>query len=455
MEGITMKKKAFLLVNMFLIFSLLVACGGNNETIGNSTEPSEDKGTEQVTIKLHSWYQFEGDNFDKVIEKFESKYPNINVEFESLSEKSNANEYLKKLDLAAASNDQLDVIIFPDAVNYAQRVNAGMVAPLDEFIAEDGFKYEDEYKFDTKFNGKYYGLPGKYIDWMVLINKNHLDEAGLEVPTEWTWDEFIEYSKALTKGEGPSKRYGSYFQNWGQFFQLAQMNAPTVDNGLVTHDEKPNVDTDRIRKSLEILNQTQNVDQSATSYADVISQKLHYRNMYFGGQASMIVIGNWMIPDTAGGNPQIDVTFPTVFAPYPKFAEGDENGLTIANGDFISVAQKSEHKKEAYTFVRWLSTEGLLESGKFISSWKKADMEKNLQDNVAAGTKPEMANMESLTRVASLSKGTPISGLFSYYNEAQNAYIAEAEKYLLGNQDLETTIKNAKKRVQEVIDANK
>ncbi len=39
-----------------------------------------------------------------------------------------------------------------------------------------------------------------------MINKDHLDEAGLEVPPlDWTWEDYREYSKALTQGEGKDK----------------------------------------------------------------------------------------------------------------------------------------------------------------------------------------------------------------------------------------------------------
>jgi multiple sugar transport system substrate-binding protein len=436
------------LSSLVLVLMLALVTGCSKSDAGKSSTDGD-----QVTLKFYSWYKLEGDNFDKVIAAFEKKHPGIRIDFVSLTEKSDANEYLKKLDLAAAANDQIDVMIFPDAVNYAQRVKAGMVVPLDDFINEEGFNYSDEYKFDTQFENKHYALPGKYIDWMVLLNKKHLDEAGLEVPKEWTWDEFLEYSKALTKGEGTDKRYGAYFQNWGQFFQLAQMNSPE-ESGLVTTSGKLNVNTDRIRKSLEILNQAENVDKSAMPYANIISQKMAYRNVYFGEQASMIVMGNWMIQETAGGNPQFPVTFETVFAPFPKYSDADENGWTIANGDFISVAEKSKHQKEAYTFARWLSTEGLVESGKFITSWKKADQDKNLADNVSVGSSPETANLDSLKQVTSVAKPAPLSGMQPYYNEAQNAYIAEAEKYLLGNQDLEKTISNAETRLQEIVEAN-
>ncbi|MFK4996712.1 extracellular solute-binding protein [Bacillus sp. N9] len=89
----------------------------------------------------------------------------------------------------------MDVIMFSNPAAYAQRVALDMLEPLDELAEKDGFNIEEEYKLNTKVGDHYYGLPGKYVSWYVLLNKDHLDEVGLEVPESWTWDEFMDYAK--------------------------------------------------------------------------------------------------------------------------------------------------------------------------------------------------------------------------------------------------------------------
>ena len=49
------------------------------------------------------------------------------------------------------------------------------------------------------------------------------------------------------------------------------------------------------------------------------------------------------------------------------------------NGDLISVSKTSDHKQEAYDFMRWMSTEGIVEQGVFIPSWKEADLDTVLE----------------------------------------------------------------------------
>ena len=51
---------------------------------------------------------------------------------------------------------------------------------------------------------------------LVLINKDMLDAAGLDVPSlDWTWDDYREYAEKLTSGSGADTKYGSYFHSWG------------------------------------------------------------------------------------------------------------------------------------------------------------------------------------------------------------------------------------------------
>ena len=68
-----------------------------------------------------------------------------------------------------------------------------MAEPLDDFIAKDGYSVETDYKVDTRLDGKV-TRPASSTRGMSL-NKDHLEEAGLPVPTDWTWDEYADYAK--------------------------------------------------------------------------------------------------------------------------------------------------------------------------------------------------------------------------------------------------------------------
>ena len=87
--------------------------------------------------------------WSKIIPEFEKEHPNIKVELDLLNEKGDSVASMQKLDLMAASNDQLDIVELP-YTNYTQRADIGLFEPLDDYIAKDGYKYEDEYLVDTR-----------------------------------------------------------------------------------------------------------------------------------------------------------------------------------------------------------------------------------------------------------------------------------------------------------------
>ncbi|ASA22864.1 ABC transporter substrate-binding protein [Paenibacillus donghaensis] len=441
------KQKLFIIVPLL---SLLVSgCGAAKSDEGAASNAGE-KSNEVVTIKLSNWYAEKMDNWDVVIAEFEKQHPNIKVEFAS-AEDNNSNEFYKKLDLAVAGGDDLDIIMFSNMTYLSQRAELGMIEPLDDFLAKDGINFADEYTADTKIDGKVYGLPGKSSQGLVIINENHLKEAGLELPKDWTWDQYMEYAKAMTKTDGGKTRYGTYFHSWIQYGYLVQNFGQSANSNLTTDDGlKANIDNPYMRKSFELRLQGE-AEGSATPYSEVVSQKLNYRPQYFNQDTSMLVTGSFLIPET-GGTDTIPASFKTVFAPLPKLNAEDPISANVS-GDVLSVYSKSKHKEEAYTFIRWFSTEGIVLQGKNIPSWKKADLN-DVVDRIIAGSKnPEMIDKASLLYVLENTKSTTTATAVPYHAELEKVLLEEFDKMMLSNKDIESTIQNTQKKIQKIIDS--
>ncbi len=459
-----------LLAVMALLGSLLAGCGGGkqasspsaSQTPSSSQTGEASTSPERVTIRFYTHGTEQQYNWSETIAAFEAQYPHIKVELIQLSEKGDTQEATQKLDLAAASGDQMDVLMFSDPTSYAKRVSLGMVAPIDEFIEKEGYKVADEYKVDTVLNGQYYALPGKFNPWYVLLNKDHLEEAGLEVPKNWTWDDFAAYAKALTKGEGTGKRYGTYFhgpQNggWFEFLKLYMGNQTRAeDTDLLKPDGSSNLGNPLFRQTLELRVKMERDDKSAVPYADMLSQKLHYRMQFFNQNASMILIGSWMNSEL-GGTDQNPLHHRVAVAPYPKNQPSDPIGFTPVTTDFMAVAARSKHKEEAYTFIRWYTTEGLATLGYNIPSWKKVREEdmNALIDRILSNTNnPELVDKESLIYTLSVSQASPISPPAAYQAEVYKAVNVEFEKLILGSQTIDQTLANMESEVQKIIEAN-
>ncbi|MFM9328764.1 ABC transporter substrate-binding protein [Paenibacillus mesotrionivorans] len=447
------KRSLLVLTGTLAATAALAGCGGggtDTPAAGGSAAPGGSAAA-PVTIKVQAWYTEPQGNWNATVAAFNKTHPNIKVVYEGLSEKGDSQEGMKKLDLLAASGDQMDVIMYSAAPDYAQRVGAGMLEPLDEYMKKDGFDPKAEFKIDTSVNGKYYALPGKMIEWLVLLNKDKLDQAKLPVPTEWTWNDYAEYAKKLTSGEGANKVYGSYFHTWKDYAQLALSNDPELPF-FVKEDGTPNVDNPKYRFSLELRNKMENVDKSSVPYYDVVSQKMGYRDVFYAGKTAMLLTGNWMVGELA-----LNGKFNTVFAPYPKFDAKDPNGYTSINADFVGVAASSKNKQAAYEFVKWYTTEGMLEQGMFFSGWKKADLNKNVEAILKSG-KPELAKFidkDSLLATLKVNKATKLIVPPTFSLQQEKELLSQVELYLTGKQDLEKTIQTTTKKLNDIKTSSK
>lgn len=448
---------------------LLAGCSSGDKDAGSTTPASASPGAaaastkpkEPVTIKFHTHGTEAQYNWKQTLEEFTKANPEIKVELVTLSEKGDTNEATKKLDLAAASGEQMDVLMFSDPASYAQRVGLGMVEPIDAFITKEGYKVAEEYKVDTVLNGKYYALPGKFNPWYVILNKDHLKEAGLSVPTDWTWDEFADYAKKLTKGEGATKRYGTYFHGpqgggWMEFMKLhLASQADNVD--FIKADGTSNLDNPMFKKTMELRWRMEKTDKSAVPYADMLSQKLHYRTQFFNQSASMILIGSWMNSEL-GGTDQNALNFNVAVAPYPKNDKADKGGYTPVTTDFMAVAATSKNKEAAYKFIRWYTTDGLAKFGRNIPSWSKVKSEDlgKITQAILAGTKtPDKVDKASLDAVLAASKSSKIIPPVTYQAEVFKAINTEYELFILEKQNLDTALKNMQDKVNKIIAANK
>ncbi|MDM5331566.1 extracellular solute-binding protein [Neobacillus sp. CF12] len=438
-----MKKWGYLLLVGLISMFLLAACSGNDKT---SSDDSDSK-DEEITLKFVHWVNEDVGKWESVIAKYEAANPGIRVESIPLVENMNSLDYFKQLDLMASAGDEMDLILFNSPQELAKRIDAGLVEPITEFAKKDGIDINEVYNNSyPAVDGEYYGLPMKNVTMLVMLNKAHLDEASLEVPTEWTWDDYTEYAKKLTT----DKHYGSYLHSWHFFHSALKLMTKAEDNLILHEDGTSNADDPMLRASLELRNQLENVDKSSVPFTEILSQKMDYRQQFFSQAASMVPTGSFMITEWGQFTPEFEIAW----APWPKNKESDK-AVAQMGGDLLSLAKSSKHKQEAYDFMRWLTTEGIVEQGIWTPSWKEADMDKALETVVKGTKKPDAVHMESLKNA--LTSVGPAEVIFPapYITEAWNEYGAEVELYLLGEQDLDKTMKNTKERVQAVVDANK
>lgn len=138
-------------------------------------------------------------------------------------EVTTADEYGTKMIAYKTAGDMPDVFyVGPEAV--ANNVDEGYLLPLDEYVSQESIDdlwptISAAYRYDGKKvgEGSLYCLPKDLSTFAFAYNKDLFDEAGLAYPDPnkpYTWDEFREVCKKLTKdtnGDGEMDQWGSAF----------------------------------------------------------------------------------------------------------------------------------------------------------------------------------------------------------------------------------------------------
>lgn len=303
-----------------------------------------------------------------------------------------------------------------------------------------------------RVNDQTYGIPGEMKYNLVLINKDMLDAAGLDVPSlDWTWDDYREYAEKLTSGSGADTKYGSYFHSWGSC-NLWGISSGKGGSTIFNDDKTLTFDNPNLAKFLQLRYDMENVDHSSTPLADVKALNMNYRDQFFNGNIAMLPMGTAMLSDI--GNEKYAHDFVTTFARQPLWDKDGEH-YNEAGGNIFSIAKTSEHPKEAYDFLRFWTTEGVDIKGMFISNEKGAVKSDSVKQ-IIAGFEDKL-DTDTLTKIMDDPDWVDSYGTYipDYQSEIDSILTEETDKYLLGSQSLDDTIKNLMDRGNEVIEENK
>jgi len=206
-------RKDLLLVALLVAFALVLsACAQPTEVVEEAaptevieeatpeeaapTEVIEEATPEEEAIEIVYMRQAEGIDLElELVEEFNATHPNIHVSVDSVPAEDN----YSKLILTTEAGNPPDVYSTYFTLGAATN---GLALDLTEFIEAEGQAWfeslsENGWIFHY-YAGSYYAVPWRVAPSMTILNTNLLEKAGLEVPTEWTWDDFVEYAKAMT-----------------------------------------------------------------------------------------------------------------------------------------------------------------------------------------------------------------------------------------------------------------
>jgi len=451
---VSIKKLLAISMTAMMIVSVFIGCGQKTTTPGTGTQGATTA-PKDVTLNYTTWVNNKdaaGNYVDENVTKaFTKKYPNIKVKFQLLTE-NDSNAYHQKTDLMIAGGDVIDLVEYSTRTAYYDRVGRNMLAPLDQYITAEGKVYSDMFNIDTSVNGKIYALPWDVKPYFVMINKKYLDDAGLSIPKlDWTWNDYRDYAKKLTQGEGINKRYGSYFWTTTTY-KLFGLNHAYDFDPLLKKDGTSNMLDPNIKDWLQFANDLENVDKSHYPYGEAKAGKIAYRDIFFQGKIAMLPIGLWMVPEISTSVTKYPHDWATAFAPVPKYKDYPV-GLTAGDACFIAVPTSSKNKAEAYQLAKFNCQEGVFIRATGLPATKDYKIDDLLK--VMMGGQEKLYDVPSLKAVIGNMNVHAATNVFPYSQKVIDAVDAQLEKYKVGGATLDASIASADKAAKDIIAAEK
>lgn len=339
-----MKKKWYGISASILSASLvLAACSGGTSGSGGDASGSEGGDGDQVTLRMSWWgSQERHDMTFKIIEMYEEANPNVKIE----PEFTGFDGYFERMAAQAAGNNLPDIM----QQNFGEYLNLyasqNLLTDLTPFI-EDGTidvsQVEDLVLESGVKDEKQLGIPSGMNALAAITNTEMLEEAGVEVDENWTWEDFEEIAFKVheeldtygTRSFDPSNMFEYYLREKGH----------TLFNedgtGLGYDDDQLLTDFLALEKRM--------VDEEVAPGYDVVQQ-------IQGIEDELIVHGNapfdfrWSnqvgTMSSAAGK-----TFDLNVLP----GENNTQAMYLKPAMLWSVSENSEHKEEAAKFINFFT----------------------------------------------------------------------------------------------------
>ena len=425
------------------------ASTASNQSASAATAVGSDTAAaEPVTLKFFTSEAVMQDKFQLINDEYKKRNPNVTVEVIQVPQA----DYYTKVDTTILSGEQLDVCYWNIKFDYVPRAVKGEFAAMDDFLKGEGKSLTDLYTIDSTLDdGHVYALPGDVKEWVVWMNKNDLDKAGLSVPPlNWTWDDYRAYAKKLTWGEGEKKHYGSMFFNWDHFNVLTAYNR--IDgNPYFKADGSLNFDDPAFAESINLRHDLEMVDKTQIPLSEIIAMELDYRTAFLGGRCSMIVMATNTIPQIAQTK-DYPHDFVTTFASLPMPAGGRE-GYTYADNRFYCIGKTTANAEETYKYLRYFTTEGIPMKNVTFTADKAGTVSMDQMVGNMTSEHPELFDGAQLVKVLTNPslKANIWTNVPEYTSEIVSMYKAEAEKAVMGETTAEQAVKSAMEHGKSVM----
>jgi multiple sugar transport system substrate-binding protein len=272
---------------------------------------------------------------EETLAAFSEAYPNIEVIYEPIPE-----AYAETMVGQFSTGDPPDLFYVGATGEAAPWIEDELLQPLDGYIEGN-----PEIGLDRFFpgllapfqrDGSTYGLPKDASPLALFVNPDMLDEAGVEVPTNW--DELAAAAEALTSGDVTGLCLGAEIQRWGAFI---------YQNGGAIYNEDLTEMTLDSPETVEALDYLLGLHEDGWMQTPAEIGATWCGEAFGNGQAAMTMEGNWLVPAMENDFPDT----PFEMAELPQGVQPGNLAFTVA----YSMGVDSPNKDQAWVLLQYLA----------------------------------------------------------------------------------------------------
>ncbi|WP_327664597.1 MULTISPECIES: ABC transporter substrate-binding protein [unclassified Streptomyces] len=320
----------------------LSGCGGGSSAAGG--------GDGKIHVLVY------GDSANKVEKKLIATF-NKKSKVKAVLDTIPGADYQAKLQTIINSKQAPDVFFNWGGGSIKPFVDAKLLMPLDDFIADDPglrSKFLPSVFNSAMLDGKAYGVPMRGTQPVLLFhNKKALDEAGVKPPT--TWAELLDAVKALkAKGITPIALGGG--DQWPTLMWFEYLYDRVAGPGLFQKALDGNTtvwDSAESKKALGMIRQLAKAGAFGTNFDSVKFTDKGSPTLLATGKAGFELMGSWEYSTQQDAHPEFAkkdlgyTTFPAV-----KGGKGNADNLVGNTNNFYSVLKKTAHPEAVADFLK-------------------------------------------------------------------------------------------------------
>lgn len=318
----------------------LVVLVGLAVAAGVTASPAHAQEKIRLVLSIHTDFNREG--LDKYLRLYEQLHPNIEI----VKQATPFEDYLKKIQIDAASGRTADLyhVYSLWGVDLAR---SGLIDRPPEYVQQD---VRDNYVpvavDGATIDGMIWGIPTEVDNYALVYNKRLLAEAGYAEPPK-TWSELVEMAKKLTKvdARGNITQYGYTFLTGWESAVVHPYLALLYSNG--GEFLSPGYKRCLLSQPAGVEALEAQVRLFKEKGTDIRGSVWDFPN----GNIAMMIHAPWNENNlkTTMGDRYADVGV----APVPVM----KKPATVLYTWFAAVSNQSKHKKEAWDFWMWFTSQ--------------------------------------------------------------------------------------------------